>query len=157
MALLASGDIDLVETDHAPHSFIAKDTAEQENPMHIYDEGYKTCFGVPGVDFALPLLFYQARRGKITMERLVEAISTKPADIIGIKLSPDTDVSWRMEQFRIDNESRQIESGSSWTPYLGMLAVGKMEGLRIAGKTIAVGLSVKQRHAGVITDRGAII
>lgn len=155
MSLLASGEIDIVETDHAPHSFAAKDAAEEENPLHIYDGQHRACFGVPGVDFALPLLFYQAKRGQISMDRLVEAISMKPAEIIGVKVTKATSVTWRMEQFRIENEKSQVESKTGWTPYLGMLAVGKIESMKIGGTELVRGRVTKGRKPRVISRRGS--
>lgn len=134
--LFVAGDIDILETDHAPHSLEDKWAAEHENPEAIHDPNHRTCFGVPGIEFALPLLFYQMERGRISLERIVEATSTVPAQIIGIKLSPETKVTWKMIEYRIADEHPKGLSGSGWTPYLNNLALGKVWTSIIGGKTL---------------------
>jgi dihydroorotase len=139
--LLARGSIDALETDHAPHTKAAKWKAELENPEG--DEGLgdqqdspSSCFGVPGIEFALPLLFYQVKRNKISEKRLIEAVSKIPADIIGVRLTPHSTVTWSMEEYRIDDERSMAISGSKWTPYLGKLAVGKVHEVKVLGKPL---------------------
>lgn len=134
--LFAIGKIDILETDHAPHLVQNKWAAEYENPQGIHDPQHATCYGVPGIEFALPLLFYQMQKGRLTLERIIEATSTKPAEIIGIKQKNNTVVTWRMDAYRIGEEYPKGLSGSGWTPYLNNIAVGKVETVRIAGKTL---------------------
>lgn len=122
-----SGAIDIIESDHAPHPKQAKMEAMEDN-------GH--CHGVPGVEFVMPLLFWQVKKGRYDTERLIEATSTKPADIVGVKLSPRTEATWKMETYRIAEEEKQVASSSKWTPYLGMLAVGRLEELSINRKTV---------------------
>lgn len=139
LQMLADGEIDVLETDHAPHLAENKWLAEHDNPEGSHDPSHKTCFGVPGIEFALPLLFYQMSRGNISLERIAEVTSTNPAKIIGLKLSPETKVTWRLEAYRIDNEKAEAISGSGWTPYLGMLAGGTIEEVEIDGKKVLSG------------------
>lgn len=139
LTMLANGEIDIVETDHAPHLSQNKWLAERDNPEGSHDPNHKTCFGVPGIEFALPLLLYQLSRGNISLERIIEVTSTNPAKIIGFKLSPGTKVTWRLEPYRIDNEKSEAISGSGWTPYLGMIAGGIVQDVTIAGKKVVSG------------------
>lgn len=134
--LLASGDIDIIETDHAPHSAESKWSAEQENPEAIHDKDHKTCFGVPGIEFALPLLFYQMNRGRISLERIIDATSKIPARIVGIKLDPKTKVTWDLSEYRIGEKYPKGISGSSWTPYLNNIGAGTVLESIIGGKQI---------------------
>jgi dihydroorotase len=119
---LVEGQIDVLETDHAPHSEETKWQIENDNPHGIH-EGHKTCYGVPGIEFALPLLFYQMKCGRISLDRIIEITSAKPIEIIGVKL-PSKKVSWKMTEYRISGAD--VVSGSGWTPYEGMIAVGKV-------------------------------
>ncbi|MDB5161102.1 MAG: hypothetical protein JWO96_482 [Candidatus Saccharibacteria bacterium] len=123
---LVNGDIDVVETDHAPHLAENKWLAERENPSGMHDGGNRTCYGVPGIEFALPLLFYQMKRGRISLERIVEATSIKPAKIIGIE-PPKKEITWEMTEYRINDDD--VASASGWTPYNGMMAVGKVKSM----------------------------
>lgn len=124
MAMLQAGDIDIIETDYAPHTKEAKWEAEQTG-------GH--CFGVPGIEHVVPLLLYQVQRGNLSLDRLVDALSTKPAALLGVR--PDTEVEWDMEMYRIENETEQVTSGAGWSPYLGHLAVGKVHSMRIESRT----------------------
>ena len=83
MALLAGvmdGTIDVIATDHAPH------TAEEKS------RGLeKSAFGIVGIECAFPLMYtYLVRTGLITLERLVELMSTRAREITGLP----TGTSW---------------------------------------------------------------
>ncbi len=134
--LFAKGKIDVLETDHAPHPVENKWLAERQNPGGLRDASHAACFGVPGIEFALPLLFYQVKRGRISLERIIEATSANPAKIIGVKVSKKSKVSWRLDEYRIGHEYPKGLSGSGWTPYLNNLAVGKVQRISLDGQTI---------------------
>jgi dihydroorotase len=125
--MLVKGHIDVVETDHAPHSEDAKWAAEIDNPKGIHEEGVGKCYGVPGIEFAIPLLLNQVRIGRLSVERLVEVTSTKPAAIIGVNLGQNANVTWNLQPRRIDQENvRSIKSNANWTPYLGKIMGGRI-------------------------------
>ncbi|MCA9342653.1 dihydroorotase family protein [Candidatus Saccharibacteria bacterium] len=151
--MLVNGDIDIVETDHAPHSLNAKQKVESENPT--CEEDGASCFGVTNIEFALPMLFYQAKLGRISMERLVEVTSTAPARIIGVNLSDRTSVDWDLShEYRIGDEG--VVSGSRWTPFQGKLAVGKVIGMKVGEKTVINQGLLADRNSSVVRN-GSII
>lgn len=116
MYLLANGQIEAIETDFAPHSLDAKLEAE-------HHDGH--CFGMPGIEHVLPVLFHQVKSGRLSFERLIDATETQPARIFGIK-PPKGDYVWRDEgEYRIGDED--VEAGCGWSPYVGMLAIGRLE------------------------------
>lgn len=149
--LLAGGKIDAVETDHAPHTFESKMDAEEKNPEGIHDPHHQTCFGVPGIEFAMPLLFYQVKCGRLSLERLVEVCAIKPAEIIGIKNS--SEVTWDMTQYRVGHDHPYGVSGSGWTPYMDKMVIGKVESAKVLGKTL-VGNGRINQHVSVVGARG---
>jgi len=65
------GVIDMIATDHAPHT---KEEKLSENPP----------FGVPGLETALPLLLTAVAEGKLTLDQIVKLTSTNPRKIFGI-------------------------------------------------------------------------
>jgi len=66
--------IDIVATDHAPHSLEEK------------KKGYWKCLsGIPGVETMLPLLLDAVNKKEISLKRVVEATSEEPARIFGWK------------------------------------------------------------------------
>jgi len=73
---LSEGLIDCVGTDHAPHADFEKQKPLEQAPP-----------GMLGFQIALPALVKLYNEGFITLRRLVEVLSTKPAEILG--LQPD--------------------------------------------------------------------
>jgi dihydroorotase len=70
---LRDGTIDMVATDHAPH------TAEDKQ-----SDFHKAAFGMVGLEISLPLMLLLVDEGLITPLRLIEAMSTKPAHLLGL-------------------------------------------------------------------------
>ncbi len=155
LRLLADGLIDVVETDHAPHAKAMKWKAEDENPQAIHDPEHTTCFGVPGIEWALPLLFYLEKRGFITMERIIDASSTKPLELLGLRRNPKTHVVWDMEEYRIDETD--IQTGARWSPFAGKLAVGRVKEMVIAGQNVVDNYKHFNRKPKAVTERGTVI
>lgn len=73
LAALREGRIDIVATDHAPH------TAEEKAASY-----FKAPSGLPLVQHALLMLFDLAKRGDISYELIVERACHAPADIYGV-------------------------------------------------------------------------
>ncbi len=72
-AALADGTIDIVATDHAPH------TAKDKEGGFI-----GAAFGMIGLEIAVPMLLLLVQEGALTAERMIAAMSTKPAEIFGL-------------------------------------------------------------------------
>ncbi len=71
---LATGAIDFVATDHAPHEASVK------------GENFKTsAFGTTGLETSLRVLLTLVREGELTPKRLVEVFSSRPAAFLGIE------------------------------------------------------------------------
>jgi dihydroorotase len=71
---LADGRIDIVATDHAPHTLEEKQQPYQQCPS-----------GGPMVQHALPLMFELVRRGELTPAQVVELMCHKVAQCFGIQ------------------------------------------------------------------------
>jgi dihydroorotase len=73
---LNSGVIDVIASDHAPY------------PKKEKDKGWENIFEAPsggtGIQTQLPLMLDSMDQGKITLERLIEAFSENPAQIMGL-------------------------------------------------------------------------
>lgn len=70
---LADGTIDAIATDHAPH--------HRDEKACEFD---KAAFGIVGLETMLPLSLDLVRRGCFGLTRMVDALSTQPARILGI-------------------------------------------------------------------------
>ena len=70
---LASGEIDAVATDHAPH------TSEDKAGGFL-----KAAFGMVGLEISVPLALDLVEKGVLNPRRMIEAMSTAPARIFGL-------------------------------------------------------------------------
>ncbi len=71
---VADGNVDSLGSDHAPHQLEEKDAAS------IWD----VKVGVPGLETTLPLLLTSVHQGRLTLQRLLELLCEKPAEIFGL-------------------------------------------------------------------------
>ena len=72
---IANGQVDVLGSDHAPH------TLEEKSADRIWDAKV----GVPGLETTLPLMLTQVAKQKLTLDRLVQLFSEKPAEIFKLK------------------------------------------------------------------------
>ena len=71
---LLDGTIDIIATDHAPHH-------EDEKAQNLD----KAPFGIVGLETAFPLLYtHFVKSNKMSLQQLIESMSTKPAQIFGL-------------------------------------------------------------------------
>lgn len=73
---LADGTIDMIVSDHAPHSKQEKEEGREDI--------WRAPPGTPGVETRLPLLLTEVDSKRLKIEDLVRLCSTKPAKIFGI-------------------------------------------------------------------------
>lgn len=102
-------DVDLIESDHAPHTHADKEAG---------------AFGVPGLETTLPLLLQAEREGKITREQIIDKLHTAPVRLFHLDIGDDTYVELEPTEFTFANEGLETKCG--WTPYAGMTGFGKL-------------------------------
>lgn len=121
---IKDGTIDMIATDHAPHSLEEKSRGLEKSLM-----------GVVGLETAFPVLYtYLVKEGIITLERLIELMSVNPRKRFGIKETEDICV------FALDSEYEIIPDefltmGRS-TPFAGRRVFGKNLITVCGGKTV---------------------
>ncbi|WP_435180863.1 dihydroorotase [Halorussus sp. AFM4] len=115
---VADGTVDLVATDHAPHTREEKDAGIWDAPS-----------GVPGVETALPLLLEEARKGDLSYERVRDLTAANPADVFGLTRRGRVEEGLMADLVLVDpDDSREIRgeelhSKCGWTPFEGMRGV----------------------------------
>ena len=115
---LRSGAIDIVATDHAPHTVAEKETQLWDAPS-----------GVPGVETALPLLLERARQGDISYERVREVTATNVASAFDLPRKGRVVEGYDADLVLVDpDQPREIRgddlhSKCGWTPFEGMSGV----------------------------------
>ncbi|MFO0681295.1 MAG: dihydroorotase [Sandaracinus sp.] len=128
IAALADGTIDCIATDHAPHSPLEKDC-----------ELAAASPGLIGLETMLPLLLGLVRENKLSMMRLIEAVSTSAAkvgrlpggslaaDAVADVTVIDPDLAWTVGRDTIASKSLN-------TPWLGASMRGACALTLVAGK-----------------------
>jgi len=111
---LREGLIDIVATDHAPHTIEEKSVGYERAPA-----------GVPGVEFLLPLLFDAVNADKISLARLVEVCCWNPAKRFGlpkgeIAVGLDADLVVVDPDIEKTITREAVQSKCGWSPYEGM-------------------------------------
>ncbi len=110
---IVDGTIDMIATDHAPHS-------QEEKSRGL--EG--SAFGVVGIETAFPALYTHLVKKKIiTMEKLVELMSENPRRRFGIPLGEDYTVWDLSHKFRVNPD--EFKSRGRATPFEGKTLYGK--------------------------------
>ena len=130
VAALADGTIDCIATDHAPHSPLEKDC-----------ELAAASPGLIGLETMLPLLLGLVRENKLSMMRLVEAVSTsatRVSRLAGGSLAVgaaadvtviDPDVTWTVARDTIASKSLN-------TPWLGASMRGACAMTIVGGEVV---------------------
>lgn len=107
------GTIDMIATDHAPHSAEEKGRGLEKSLM-----------GVVGLETAFPVLYTElVMKNIITLDRLVELMSFKPKERFGIDTNNDFAVFDISEAYKIDPED--FLSMGRATPFAGREAFGR--------------------------------
>ena len=113
IAGLIDGTVDMIATDHAPHSAEEKSKGLEKSNM-----------GVVGIETAFPVSYtYLVKTGIITLENLVELLSVKPRERFGIESDPGFTVFDLGNEYEIDPIDF-LSMGKS-TPFTGMRVYGK--------------------------------
>jgi carbamoyl-phosphate synthase/aspartate carbamoyltransferase/dihydroorotase len=116
---IRDGTVDIVESDHAPHTRAEKESASPP-------------FGLPGLETTLPLLLLAVREGRLTEERLIELVSVGPRRIFGLQAPTETDTSLDSDASWVVEDAALLTS-PGWSPFHGMRVWGRVREVRIRG------------------------
>ncbi|MFN2252389.1 MAG: amidohydrolase family protein [Anaerolineae bacterium] len=113
--------VDCIATDHAPHT---REEKAGESPPP----------GVPGLETTLPLMLTAVHEGRLTLDRLVELTSTRPADLFGIATPGESSVTVELgPEWRLPESGYQTKV--DWSPYAGMAVRGRVLRTVLRGAT----------------------
>ena len=115
-------------------SIVSTDTCTFDRKQKSMWEGdfTKIPFGMPGVETMLPLLYsYGVAQGKISLERMVELISTNPAKLMGmypnkgsLKIGTDADITILDPNSSQTLSYKNLQTNCDWSPFEGFETVG---------------------------------
>ena len=110
---ILDGTIDMIATDHAPHSAEEKSRGLE-----------KSAFGIVGLETAFPVLYtYMVQAGVLPMEKLVEVMCINPRKRFGIPMGQDFSVWDLGEAYTVDPETF-VTMGRA-TPFAGHTLRGR--------------------------------
>ena len=121
---ICDGTIDMIATDHAPHS------AEEKS------KGLPgSAFGIVGIETAFPVMYtYLVKPGVITLEHLIKLLADNPRKRFDIPLGTDFTV-WKLdEEVKID--PREFLSMGKATPFAGWTVFGQCQMTVCDGKVV---------------------
>lgn len=128
---LADGTIDVIATDHAPHTDSEKDVEFDSAP-----------FGKIGLESALPVSIMELIDKKIlSWDDLIKKLSVNPAEILGLKCgrlgkgdAADITILDPDKEYILKKEI--IESKSKNSPFIGWKVKGKISTVFVKGKIV---------------------
>jgi dihydropyrimidinase len=156
---LADGSLDLVATDHVPDR-VGVEKAEAGSGVS-FDQ---ISNGAPGIESLLTLVYSEGVfRGRITLERMVDLLSTTPASRFGLASKGALEVGRDADVVVFEPDaSRTITAAglhhtSDYTPYEGLAVTGAVRDVLVRGAdVIREGRFVGQRGFGRFIERGRI-
>ena len=124
---IQDGTIDIIATDHAPHSAEEKSRGLE-----------KSAFGIVGLETAFPVLYTGlVLTGIIRLEKLVELLSTNPRRRFSIPLSGEDYCVWDLNaKYSIDPAA--FRSMGRATPFVGMEVCGRCVKTVYNGETVYI-------------------
>lgn len=130
-AALADGVVDVLGSDHAPHTREEKD--------HAYPGSHS---GMTGVQTLVPIMLDHVNAGRLSLQRLVDLTSHGPQRLFGIRGKGRIAVGWDADLTVVDLKRREtirdswIESRVGWTPYNGKQVTGWPVGTFVRGRRV---------------------
>jgi dihydroorotase len=126
---IADGTVDVLGSDHAPHTRDEKD--------HPYPESHS---GMTGVQTLVPIMLDHVNAGRLSLQRFVDLTSHGPGRIFGLSGKGRIAVGYDADLTIVDMKRTEtiknawIQSRCGWTPYDGSKVKGWPVGTIVRGK-----------------------
>lgn len=130
-AALQSGVVDVLGSDHAPHTREEKD--------HAYPDTHS---GMTGVQTLVPIMLDHVNAGRLSLQRFVDLTSHGPQRLFGIRNKGRIAVGYDADLTIVDMKrtatisNAWIESRCAWTPYDGVKVTGWPVGTFVRGRKV---------------------
>ncbi|KUO63971.1 MAG: dihydroorotase [Alphaproteobacteria bacterium BRH_c36] len=128
---IANGVVDVLGSDHAPHTREEKD--------HTYPDSHS---GMTGVQTLLPIMLDHVAAGRLSLERLVDLTSHGPQRLFGMRGKGRIAVGYDADLAIVDLKrtetitNAQVASRAGWTPYDGREVTGWPVGTFVRGRRV---------------------
>lgn len=122
---IKDGTIDMIATDHAPHS-----AQEKSGGLSL------SAMGISGIETAFPVLYTKlVMEGIITLEKLLELLVTASRKRFKIPLREDDYTLWKLDEAFIVDPGKFLSMGKA-TPFEGERLFGVCVKTVCSGKTV---------------------
>jgi dihydropyrimidinase len=154
------GVISVISSDHSPVRF---EGAPGKKPAGDRTTFYQIPNGIPGLAARLPLVFSEGvSKGRITLERFVDLVSTAPAKLFGLypqkgAIRPGSDadfVLWDTSR-RLRLTNSLMHHAADYTPYEGIGVTGYPIATYLRGRAIFENGTFNATNAGRYVKRRA--
>jgi dihydroorotase len=128
---IAQGIVDVLGSDHAPHTLAEKAKPYPESPS-----------GMTGVQTLVPIMLDHVAAGRLSLLRLVDLTSAGPARIFGVackgRIAAGYDADFTVVDLKRKETIRDswIASRCGWTPYDGKSVTGWPVGAIVRGRRV---------------------
>jgi dihydroorotase len=128
---LTSGIVDVLGSDHAPHTREEKAKTYPTSPS-----------GMTGVQTLVPIMLDHVNAGRLTLLRFMDLTSAGPARLFGIAAKGRIAVGYDADVTVVDLKRREtitdkwIASRAGWTPYDGIAVTGWPVGTVVRGQKV---------------------
>lgn len=145
MQALHTGQIDIVATDHAPHTLEEKQTEFDKAPA-----------GLPLVQHALLTMLDHAKYNRLSLSQIVEKTAHNPAIRYGVAERGFLREGYFADLVLVDTESPTLVSNENslykcgWTPYAGHEFASKIKGTWVNGQQVFDGSKVVESSSAAM-------
>jgi len=128
---LQKGVVDVLGSDHAPHTVEEKARPYPESPS-----------GMPGVQTLVPIMLDHVNAGRLSLQRFVDLTSAGPQRLFGIsgkgRIAAGYDADLTIVDMKRHETIRDswIASRCGWTPYDGKMVTGWPVGAIVRGRRV---------------------
>lgn len=125
------GIVDVLGSDHAPHTREDKDKAYPDTPS-----------GMTGVQTLVPIMLDHVNAGRLTLERFVDLTAHGPQRVFGLqtkgRIAVGFDADFTIVDLKLKRtiENKWIASRCGWTPFDGVTVTGFPVGTIVRGETV---------------------
>ncbi|CAA7618690.1 dihydroorotase [Magnetospirillum sp. SS-4] len=128
---IADGVVDVLGSDHAPHTRDEKDKPYPQSPS-----------GMTGVQTLVPLMLDHVKQGRLSLERFIDLTSAGPARVYNIagkgRIALGYDADFTVVDMKAERTitNAWIESRCGWTPFDGKRVTGWPVATIVRGRVV---------------------
>jgi carbamoyl-phosphate synthase/aspartate carbamoyltransferase/dihydroorotase len=111
-------DVDVIESDHAPHTVAEKEAGT---------------FGFPGLETTLPLVLQAEREGRLTRDDVLAKLVTGPRAVLGLD---EQDAVVEVEPVEFEIGDKGLQTKAAWTPFKGKTGFGRVKRVTLRGTKV---------------------